>query len=412
MPQPLTTPAKGETSQRVPQFLPDGKSLLFGSYTNPTTGNVSVQTAGSTEHRVLVQTPSPAVYTSSGHFVYWQGGNLMAAPFNLKQLSITGPSVPVVEGTLPLQWSISSTGTLIYAPGSMQAAQLKLVWVDRKGIEQPVNAPPHTYVLPRISPDGRHVAAGIEEKDAQIWVYDVDRDTLTRLTFEGNANLDPIWTPDGKRITFKGAGNGLFWQPADGSGPAESLTSSPMSSNNVPGSWSPDGTELVFTQDTATRNIWILPRKDGKPRVFVQSPSYETAPRFSPDGHWIAYDSNDSGRDEIFVRPYPGPGGKWQISTDGGTEPVWNPKGGELFYRTGNKMMAVEITTQPGFAAGKPKMLFEGTYVPTPRSFPDYDVSPDGQHFLMLKTVEQAQFSQINVVLNWFTELQQRVPVK
>ena len=339
-----------------------------------------------------------------------QGENLMAVPFDLKRLAITGAAVPVIQGVLPGQFSFSSEGTLIYVPGSARA-QLEFVWVDRKGLEQSVNAPAHNYVLPRVSPDGKRVAVGIEETDSQIWFYDLGRDTLTRLTFEGNANVDPLWTPDGKRIVFKGTGNRLFWQVADGSGAAEVLTSSELSSNNVPGSWSPDGQDLVFTEDrTPTRNIWILPLRDRKPQPFVQSPTFESAPRFSPDGHWIAYDSRESGRDEIYVRPYPGPGGKWQVSTEGGTEPVWNPKGRELFYRVGNKMMAVDIITEPTFSAGKPRMLFEGPYVPTPRSFPDYDVSPDGQHFLMLKPRAESQGpSQINVVQNWFEELKQKV---
>jgi len=350
-------------------------------------------------------------YAPSGHLVYGQGANLMAAPFDPQRMTITGAAVPVIEGVLPLQFSFSSTGSLAYIPGSIQAGQLKLVWVDRKGTEQPVSAPPHNYVLPRVSPDGQRVAAGIEEADNQIWLYDFSRNTLTRLTFEGNLNVDPIWTPDGKRIVFKGAQNRLFWQPADGSGPAEELTKSELSANNVPGSFSPDGQVLVFMERNPSFDVYTLPLKDGKPQPFVRTPSNETAPRFSPDGHFIAYASDESGRFEIYVRPFPSPGGKWQISNEGGTEPVWNPRGRELFYRNGSKMMAVDIATQPTFSAGKPKMLFEGPYVATPRSFPDYDVSPDGQRFLMLKANEQAQPpGQINVVMNWFEELKQKVP--
>ena len=192
----------------------------------------------------------------------------------------------------------------------------------------------------------------------------------------------------------------------------EALTGSPLSSNDIPGSLSPDGQELVFTEgDASARSIWILPLKDRKPQLFDRSQGGENAPRFSPDGRWIAYASTESGRDEIYIRPYPGPGGKWQISAEGGTEPVWNPKGRELFYRNRNKMMAVEVTTQPAFSAGRPRLLFEGAYVPTPLTLPDYDVSPDGQRFLILKAPEQAQApAQINVVLNWFEELKRRVP--
>jgi serine/threonine-protein kinase len=168
---------------------------------------------------------------------------------------------------------------------------------------------------------------------------------------------------------------------------------------------------LVFVEQAPSFAVWLLPLKDRKPQPFGHSQFDETAPRFSPDGHWIAYRSNESGRNEIYVRPYPGPGGKWQISTEGGTEPVWNPKGGELFYRNGNKMMAVDITSQPAFSAGKPRMLFEGAFALSPRSSANYDVSPDGQRFLMVEASKQGQApEQINVVLNWFEELKRRVP--
>jgi eukaryotic-like serine/threonine-protein kinase len=417
--QPLTRLEKGEITHFMPEVLANGKGLLFLASSVNTSlvvnGTIAAQSLKAGERRDLlqVQAVSAPRYAPSGHLVYLQGSNLMAAPFDPGRLQVTGAAVPVIEGVLPPgQYSFSDTGSLVYAPGSIQSP-LRLVWVDRKGAEQSVPAPPHNYVLPRISPDGKRVAAGIEEADSQIWLYDLGRDTLTRLTFEGNANIDPLWTPDGKRIVFKGNQQRLFWQPADGSGPAEELTKSALSPNNIPGSFSPDGQVLVFVEGNpdSAQDVYTLLLKDGKPQPFVRTPSNETSPRFSPDGHFIAYTSNESGRYEIYVRPYPGPGGKWQISTEGGTEPVWNPKGRELFYRFGNKMMAVDVTIQPTFSAGKPKMLFEGPYVPTPRSFQDYDVSPDGQRFLMLKASEQSQGPvQINVVLNWFEELKQKVP--
>jgi len=411
--QPLTRLEKEEFVHFQPELLPDEKGLLFNIATNNAgPPRVAVQSLGTGERRELLQAGRRPRYAPSGHLVYSLGGNLMAAPFDLRSLAVTGASVPVVEGVQALQYSFSLTGSLVYVPGSVRAAQLKLVWVDRKGTEQPVPAPAHNYVMPRISPDGNRVAAEIEEANGQIWLYDLARDTLTRLTFEGANNIAPVWTPDGKRIAFKGAANRLFWQPADGSGVAEELTSSPLAPNNFPSSWSPDGQALVFVKQAApVMSLWILPLKDRKPQPFGHSQSRETAARFSPDGRWMAYDSNESGRDEIYVRPYPGPGGKWQISTEGGMEPVWNPKGRELFYRNGDKMMAVEVTTRPAFSAGKPRLLFEGAYVPTPRSLPNYDVSPDGQRFLMLEASEQGQApEQINVVLNWFEELKRRVP--
>jgi serine/threonine-protein kinase len=338
----------------------------------------------------------------------------MAQPFDADRLQLTGEAVPIVEGVgfnpfgSTAAFSASDNGVLAYRGGG-GAVPLNLVWVNRNGTEQPLAAPPHNYTFPRISPDGKRVAAGIEEGEGQIWLYDISRDALNRLTFEGPSNVDPVWTPDGKRIVFKGKGNRLFWQSADGAGSAEDLTTGKLSQNNIPSSWSPDGQELAFLEGGAVRNIWILPLKDRTPHVFIASQAFESAPSFSPDGRWIVYTSTESGRSEVYVRPYPGQGGKWQISTEGGTEPVWNPKGRELFYRDGQKMMAVDYTAQPTFSAGKPRMLFQGSYTPTPRSASDYDVSSDGQRFLMLKAAEQAP-GEISVVLNWTAELKQKVP--
>jgi len=220
----------------------------------------------------------------------------------------------------------------------------------------------------------------------------------------------------------------LFWQLADGSGGLERLNTSEYI--QVPTSWSPDGKLLAFMEvNPITRvDLWVLrtsepsaglgqnpPRGSGQvwnAQSFLRTPFDEGAAQFSPDGRWLAYMSDESGRYEIYVQPYPRPGGKWQISTEGGTEPMWNPKGRELFYRSGDKMMAVDIATQPGFAAGKPRMLFEGRYQLSPVQSADYDVSPDGRRFLMLRPSEQTQAAptQINVVLNWFEELKQKVP--
>jgi len=254
-------------------------------------------------------------------------------------------------------------------------------------------------------------------------LYDLSRETLTRLTFEGNSNFLPVWTPDGKRIAFtsykerptnKEGPSNIYWQRADGSGGLERLTTSDYL--NSPTSWSPDGQLLAYFEVNPTTgwDIWVLNLSDRKAQPFLRTPFNEIAPQFSPNGRWLAYVSDESGHLdwEIYVQPYPGPGGKWQISTEGGTEPVWNPNGRELFYRSGDKMMAVDIATQPGFTAGKPRMLFEGPYMASPFMYSNYDVSPDGQRFLMLKPGEagEAVPTQINVVLNWFEELKRRVP--
>jgi eukaryotic-like serine/threonine-protein kinase len=426
-PQPLTTldSKKGETSHRWPEFLPGGKAVLFMTLTGSNLGATAIDwplelyMLKTGERRDLMQVGSRPRYAPSGHVVYAQGTNLMAAPFDSGRMALTGASVPVVEGVARTigvpEYAVSDNGALGYLPGvSVQATQLRLVWVDRKGAEQPIAAPPQAYRNPRVSPDGRRVAVSIIELGTQIWIYDLGRDTLTRLTFEGNPNLDPVWTPDRKRVAFSsGNPRNLFWQAADGSGKAERLTTNDYIQS--PNSWLPDGQSLAFTEmnPTTGRDVWVLGLSDRTPHLFLRTPFTEAAPRFSPDGRWLAYVSDESGHFEVYVQPYPGPGGKWQISTESGTEPVWNPNGRELFYRSGGKMMAVDIATQPGFAAGKPRMLFEGRYSPTPLTSPNYDVSPDGQRFLMLKPSEQAQAAptQINVVLNWFEELKQKVPV-
>jgi Tol biopolymer transport system component len=203
-------------------------------------------------------------------------------------------------------------------------------------------------------------------------------------------------------------------KPADGSSGLEQLTTSEFL--QFPMSWSPDGQLLAFGEinPNSGYDIWILRMSDHKAQPFLRTQYNESVPRFSPDGHWLAYVSDESGRWEVYVQPYPGPGGKWQISTEGGMEPTWNPKGGELFYRLGDKMMSVNIATEATFKAGKPRVLFEKHYEPTPATGPNYDVSADGQRFLMLKPSDQetAAPTQINVVLNWSEELKRRVPGK
>jgi eukaryotic-like serine/threonine-protein kinase len=424
-PQPLTRLGKGENGQRWPEFLPGGKAVLFTAGTALpdifTNAQVAAQPVGTGERRNLIQEGTLPHYAPSGHLVYAQGGNLLAVPFDPQRLRATGAAVPVVEGVLQspvtgaAQYSFSAAGSLVYVPGGIQTAQRRLVWVTRSGTEQLLAAPVHGYANPRLSPDGRQVAVGITESESHIWLYDLSQETLTRLTFEGKLNNRPVWTSDGKRIAFvsnKEGPQNLYWQLADGSGGLERLTTS--DETQTPNSWSPDGQLLAFlvVNPATGLDIWVLRMGDRKAQPFLRTPFNEGAPRFSPDGRWLAYVSDESGHIEIYVQPYPGPGGKWQISTDGGTEPVWNPSGRELFYRSGDKMMAVDIATQHGFAAGKPRMLFEGPYMSSPLTAANYDVSPDGQQFLMVKRSEQAQTAptQINVVLNWFEELKQKVP--
>jgi eukaryotic-like serine/threonine-protein kinase len=421
--QAVTHFDRGEVSHRGPQFLPGGNALLFaatrGSY-NWTNAEVSVQSLETRERRNLVKGAAFPQYAASGHLLYVQAGNLMALPFDVQRLAITGTAVPVVEGILQsrtsgtAQYSVSASGSLIYVPGGVLADQRRLVWVDRSGKVQPLDAPVRAYLFPRIAPDGKRVATTIAEEATQIWLYDLARETLTRLTFEGDQNYNAVWSPDGKMIAFqsrKEADTEIYWQRVDGSGGLERLATSEIPF--VPMSWSPDGQTLAFIEvnpDTGF-DLWVMSVQERKPKLFLRTPFNESVPRFSPDGHWLAYMSDESGRNEIYVQPYPGPGAKLQISIDGGTEPTWNPSGRELFFRNGDKMMVADIVLQPSLTASKPRLLFEGQFLPSPATTPNYDVSRDGQRFLMVKADAASEAAtQINVIFNWFETLKQAVP--
>jgi Tol biopolymer transport system component len=344
----------------------------------------------------------------------------MAVPFDLGRLEVTGPAVPVVENVMQsiisgaLQISFSGTGWLAYVPGGIRGEERDLVWVDRNGKLEPMPVPRGAYLSPRLSPDGRRLAVALAGPNHHLWSYDLTRNTLTRLTFEANNNA-PVWTLDGKRLTFGTnwlVESGLVWRSADGSGAEERLTTDELIQS--PESWSPDGQVLLFAKrDRGTGlDIWALPiGGERKPRPFLKTTFNEAAPVLSPDGRWLAYASDESGRYEIYLQPYPGPGAKWQISTEGGTEPVWARSGRELFYRNGAKMMSVAITTRPDVTIEKPKLLFEGIYESFMGPRANYDVTPDGQRFVMVQaSAEESRPNQIHIVFNWFEDLKRRSP--
>jgi serine/threonine-protein kinase len=441
-PEVLTTldPTQDELSHRWPQFLPDGNTLLFTVMTGA--GWDGVHTAvlrfDTGERRVVHRGALTGLFVPTGHLVYERAGTLLAVPFDLARLEVTSSApVTIAEGvtesvaTLGAEYSFSVGGALAYVPASPRQFERRLVWVDRKGEVEPLPAPPRHYRDVALSPDGRQVAISIRSGKEEIWLYDLARGTLTRLTSESGDSRNPVWTPDGKRIAYLGTRAGLrnvFWRTTEGTGVEERLTTG---DTQWPMSWSPDGKWLAFGDLSTTTggDVWTLPLDGGpgpigaearKPQPLIRTPFAEYGGVFSPDGRWLSYSSDESGRQEIYVRSFPDPtaiasgrqadpGGKWQISSEGGggdENPYhWARNGRELFYRNGNKMMAVDIQTEPSFTAGRPRLLFEGQYEDW------WDVAADGQRFLMVQSVEPEQpATQIHVVLNWFEELKRRVP--
>jgi Tol biopolymer transport system component len=301
----------------------------------------------------------------------------------------------------------------------------KLVWVDRKGAAKLLGAQPRAYAQPTLSPEGRRVTVASQEANLDVWVYDTGRGGLARLTFQPGEDESPVWTPDGKKVAYSSSLSGkartILWKNSDGSGTEDPLVASGYHTHLS--SFSSDGRFLAYTDyDPITRgDIWVLPLDENatshsgggvsgrQPRVFLQTPFNERDAKFSPDGHWIAYSSDESGSDQIYVQAFPGPGGKWQVSADGGYGPTWAANGRELFYRNGDTMMVVSVTTRPSFSAMPPRVLFEGKFEENNRRESNYDVAPDGQHFLMIKASEaETGPTQLHLVVNWFEELKQR----
>ena len=410
----LPDPARQEQGHRWPEMLPDGDSILFSIMKNfgasdAETGVLSIK---SRTWRTILPNASNAHYLPTGHLVYVHEGTLMAVPFNLKSLSITGSPAQVLHGVLANQddgygnLAVARSGNLVYVSGPERAnreSSTRLVWVSRDGKESPASQTVRGYEDMSIARDGKMAAFTIPADPVwNIWILDLQRGNVNRLTFNGD-NRDPLWSPDGRHVaytSFRDGHFGIYWSTVDGSSPEQKLTSNQFEPTAA--AFTPDGKKLIFTQDVSATNVnsWEVSVTGDATPVPLNGLGAGGSLDISPDGKWIAYESAETGQLEVYVQPYPGPGGKWQISNGGGYRPHWSPDGREIIFRWGDAMMAAPVETRPYFSSGTAHVLFTGRYAHAGR---DYET--DGRRFLMMKHAEQKGPTSLQVVLNWTREL-------
>ena len=432
--QPLTTlnEAEREVSHRWPQALPDGRSIIFTVFTQAMPGAddalIAIADLATGEHRILHRGGYYGRYVPTGHLVYMHEGTLFAVPFDPDTLEISGSAAPIVEGITAsvssggAQYTFAGDGTLAYVSGELGVPEYPAVWVDRHGQMSKLWETSASYANPRLSPDGKSLAFSIlEGSNWDVWVYDLEREVATRLTFHDGYDADQIWTPDGEYLIFTSDRDGAanhYRKRADGSGDAEALTEGEM--QMYPISLSPDGELALAEALSDTIDIYVI-ALDGsaEPEAFLTSSFEERDPVFSPNGRWVAYASTESGRPQIYVRPYPSAGGRWQVSDDTGRWPIWSRDGTELFYRTNEGVMVADVETDGStFRVGKARKLFEGRYRGGLQGiavagfvFPDYDAAADGQRFVMFPDDEdRLAKTQATFVFNWFDELERTLP--
>ena len=442
MAAPFGTLSQGATTQRWPDALPGGKAVIYTEAANPTNfaeANLVVvpipgdPSAKAGPSKVVVPGAYYGRYVPSGHLIYIKEGALFAAPFDASRLEITGPAAPAIDGLLSsvssggAQVAFSSEGTAVFVPGAVTSnLSSPIHWMARDGKTSVLRATRAQWVHPRFSPDGQRVALDISDgKQRDIWVYEIARDTLTQLTFDPGNDTVPVWTPDGKRIAFGSDRGGkpftrsLYWVNSDGTGEVMRLTESP--DDQRPLSWHPSGKFLAFA--TASGDVLILPMegdaarglRPGTPATFLATPSAEYAPMFSPDGRFIAYMGNESGGTayDLYVRPFPGPGGPWRISTDGGIWPRWSRTAPELLYMSGDKVMvAPYAVVGDSFRADKPR-LWSKTPIRSSSGDSYYDLHPDGKRLAVAAT-ENRDVVRDHVVFafNFFDYLRKIAPAK
>jgi serine/threonine-protein kinase len=429
-PTPLTTlnAEAREASHRWPQFLPGGKAVLFTSHIAAQGGfdaaKIEVVTLATGERRVVHTGGSYARYVPSGHIVYVHNNTLLAVPFDLGDLAVTGPAVPVVQnlaanaGEGAGQFAFGASGLLLYLQGVPELPTHSIAWVDRSGSLTTLVAEPGTYANPRLSPDGTRLALTVyRNRNWDIWVYDLERKVSTRITFDEASETEQVWSPDGRELFYTSESAdfpGFFRKAADGSGAPTLVAKLPDAM------WaqalSPDGRLLALTSSTSDIGTLDVTAPDPKPVWLLNSRFAEVDPTISPDGRWFAYTSGESGRAEIYIREFPAGQGRWQVSTAGGGYARWSPRGDEVFYRTTEGIMAAPVErTASGIRPGTPKLVVRGNFMGGPRGielgaavFSDYDVSADGQRFVMFPKPPEllsAATGIVTIVTNWFDDL-------
>jgi serine/threonine-protein kinase len=424
-PEMLTAPDtdRGELAHWWPQHLPDGEHVMFTAFRTPIdSARIEVLSLEDGSRRVLIDGAVSAKYVQTGHVIYARGEVLFAVPFDVGRLEVTGRAVPIVEDVAMLHqeghavYDISANGTLVYMRASDYDVDRAVVWVSRNGEESSPIMPLGRYDEPALSPDGERLAVTIREpgETSDLWVLDLTRGTRTRLTSWGGSDFGAVWTPTGDRLIYVSERPvyEMYWLPADGRTLGEPLFVSEF--DKRPTSVSPDGSTLLFSHDPIPEELWrmSLPgivTEVAEPEPFLTGEHPIISPAISPDGRWLAYVSAETGRRDVYLSPYPDVSAmKTIVSPGGGEFPRWTRGGRELVYREGAKMQAVAVDPETG-RVETPVTLFEGPYLPAVREVHNYDVTPDGERFLMVKRPGAGGRREFVVVLNWFEELRAKV---
>ncbi|HXV76117.1 MAG TPA: protein kinase [Candidatus Polarisedimenticolaceae bacterium] len=428
-PEPLTEirADRGERTHRWPQYLPELDLVLFtvGTLDSPENydgARIEALRPSTGERRTVLEGASIARWIPGGYLLFSRDGFLFATRFDVERLATRGTPVPVVHDVMGMRSSgivhfdFAADGLLAYVAGESVSRESRMVWLEPDGRIEPIDAPVAGYTDPRISPDGRSIAVAIEGGSTfDIWIYDIERETSTRLTFEGD-NTFPTWSPDGTRILFASVRNnaavGTYAKNADGSGTDELVYAPDVAAHQgkaVPTDWAPDGrTVLIDFTDERAGNLMAVDLVDGERRVLLATPAGEHTGRISPDGRFLAYTSDESGRAEVYVRPHPGPGGKWQVSTDGGLHPTWSRDGKRLYFRQADEILVADVEAGDGrLRAGRPRKIVGG--FPSRLLNVDYDVAPDGRVLIIRSERDDDRPTGVTFLVNWRQELERRL---